>query len=59
MYKPSFIYQILAKLIQARDKTLHSEICNLVQSIWNKKEFPQQWEGCVILSTYQKGDYID
>jgi hypothetical protein len=35
--------QIPAKLIQAEQKTLHSEIQKLIKLIWNKEELPHQW----------------
>jgi hypothetical protein len=40
MYKSPGIDQIPAELIQAGDKTLHSDIHNLINSIWNKEELP-------------------
>jgi hypothetical protein len=36
IYKSSDIEQIAAELIQARSKTLGFEICNEVNSMWNK-----------------------
>jgi hypothetical protein len=32
--------QISAELIQAGGETLLSEICKLINSVWNKKELP-------------------
>jgi len=31
----------------------------LINSIWNTKEFPQQWEKSIIVPTYKKGDKTD
>jgi hypothetical protein len=36
--------QIAAKLIQTGGETLRSEIRKLINSIWNKEEWPQQWK---------------
>jgi len=39
-YKSPGTDQILAEMIQAGGNTLHSEIYKLINSIWNKEEFP-------------------
>jgi hypothetical protein len=47
-----FIYrcdQIPAELIQAGSNTLRSEIHELINSVWNKKELPQQWKESIIV----------
>jgi peptidyl-tRNA hydrolase len=41
-HKSQVIDQILAELIQAGGNTLHSAIHKLINSIWNKEEFPHQ-----------------
>jgi hypothetical protein len=46
---------ILAELIQARGKTLYSEIHKLIHSIWNKKELREQWRESIIVPIYKKG----
>jgi hypothetical protein len=51
--------QFLAELIKAGGEILCSEIHKLIHSIWNKEEFPQQWEESVIVSIYKKGDKTD
>jgi hypothetical protein len=51
--------QILAELIKAGGEALCSEIHKLICSVWNKKEFPQQWKESVILPIYKKGDKTD
>jgi predicted nucleic acid-binding protein len=48
MHKSPDIYQIPAKLIQAGGKTLHSEIHELINSIWSKEELPDQWKKSII-----------
>jgi hypothetical protein len=51
--------QILAEVIQSGGNTLHFEIQKLINSIWNKKELPQQWKESIIVPIYKKGDKID
>jgi len=46
-------------MIQAGCNTLHSEIHKLGNSIWNKKELPQQWHESVIIPVYKNGDKTD
>jgi hypothetical protein len=48
--------QIPAKLIKAGAETLCSEIHKFIISIWNKKEFPQQWKESIIVPIRKKGD---
>jgi hypothetical protein len=45
------IDQIPAELIQAGGDLSRSEIHRLINSIWNKKELPQQWKESNIVST--------
>jgi hypothetical protein len=42
-YKSPGIGQILAELIQAGSETLWPEIHKVINSIWNKEEFLDQW----------------
>jgi hypothetical protein len=44
----SGIDQIFAELIQSHDGTLHSDAHKLIDSIWIKKELPQQWKDSVV-----------
>jgi hypothetical protein len=48
--------QILAKLIKAGAEMLCSEINELICSIWNKEELPQQWKESVVIPIRNKGD---
>jgi hypothetical protein len=41
--------QILAEKIQAEGETLQSEIHKLINSIWNKEEFPDLWKKSIIV----------
>jgi hypothetical protein len=51
--------QIPAELIQAGGETLQSEIHKLINSIWIKEEFPDQWKESIIVRIYKKGDTTD
>jgi hypothetical protein len=46
--------QILAELIQAGIENLHSAICKIINSIWNKEELLQQLNQSIIVSIYEK-----
>jgi hypothetical protein len=59
IYKSSGSDQIPAELIHAGGETLCYEIHKLVNSIWNKKELPDQWKESIILPIYKKSDKID
>ena len=43
--KNSVIDQIPEEIIKAGGGTNHSGIHTLINSIWNKEELPEQWEG--------------
>jgi hypothetical protein len=49
----------LAKLIQAGGNILRSDIHKLINSIWNKEEFPEQWKESIIVPIYKKGNKTD
>jgi hypothetical protein len=54
------IDQIVAKLTQVGDETIHSEIHKHINSIWNKEELPGQWEKQSLTApVYKKGDKTD
>jgi hypothetical protein len=44
--------------IPAGGETLHSEIHNLINSIWNKEELPQQWKESISVPICRKGDKL-
>jgi hypothetical protein len=41
--------------MQAADSTLHPEIYELINSIWNREKFPQQWKESIIVAVCKKG----
>jgi hypothetical protein len=47
------------ELSSAGGETLWSEIHKLINSIWNKKELPDQWKEPIILPIYMKGNTTD
>jgi hypothetical protein len=58
-YKSPGTDQILAELIKAGGETLCSEIQELICSMWNKEELPQQWEESIIIPIHKKCDKTD
>jgi hypothetical protein len=51
--------EISAELTQAGGNTLPSEICKLINYIWNKEELSEQWKESIIVHIYKKGDKTD
>jgi len=51
--------QIPAEMIKAGGRTIYSEIHELINSIWNKENLPQQWKELIIAPMYKKGDKTD
>ena len=49
-------YQISAELFRAGGRTIRYEIHQLINSIWNKEELPEEWNKQVIVPIYKKGD---
>jgi len=45
--------QIPAELIKARGRTIRPEIHELINSIRNKEELPEEWKGSNILPNYK------
>jgi hypothetical protein len=58
-YKSLGVDQIPAKLTQAGEKTLHSEINTLMKLLWNREELPYQWKESVVISIHKMGDKIN
>jgi len=53
------INQIPAELIKAGDRTICSEICKLIYSVWIEEELPEEWKESIIVPIYKKGDNTD
>jgi hypothetical protein len=53
-YKSPGNDQIPADLTQAGGETLLAAIQKLINSIWNKEEFPDQWKESIIVPVYKK-----
>ena len=53
------IDQISGELIKAGGKTIHCETHELIISIWNKKELPEEWKESIIVPIHKKGDKTD
>jgi hypothetical protein len=58
-YKSAGIDQIPAELIQVGGSKICSEIHKLINSLWEKEEFPEQWKESIIVPIYKKGDKIE
>jgi hypothetical protein len=54
-YKSLGSDQILAELNQAGGEILLSAINKLINSVWNKKELPDQWKESIIVPVHVKG----
>jgi hypothetical protein len=55
-YKSPGSDEIPPELIQALGEILLSEIHKLINSVWNKKELPDQWKESIIVPVHKKGD---
>jgi len=51
--------QIPAELIKAGCRTIRYEVHELISSIWNKEELPEEWKESIIVPIYKKGDKTD
>jgi hypothetical protein len=58
-YKSPGSDQIPAELIQAGGEILLSEIHKLINSVWNKEVFLDQWKESSIVPIHKKGDKTD
>jgi len=51
--------QIPAGMIKAGSRTIRSEIQELINSIWNKQELPEEWKELINVPPNKKGDKTD
>jgi len=58
-HKSPGIDQIPAKLIYAVGRTVCSEIHELINSVWNKEELPEEWKALIFVPIYKKGNKTD
>jgi hypothetical protein len=58
-YKSPGSDQIPAELIQAGGEMSLSVIHKLINSIWKKKESPDQWKDSIVVPGHKKGDKTD
>jgi hypothetical protein len=56
-YKSPGSDEISAELIQAGGETLRSKIHKLINAIWNKEVFPDQWEESIIVPVHKGDNY--
>ena len=55
-HKSPSIDQMPAELIKAGGRTIRSDIYELINSIWNKDELPEEWNESIVVPIYKKGD---
>jgi len=58
-HKSPGIDQIPAELIKAEGRSIHYEIHNLIISIWNNEELPEEWKELISIPIYKMGDKIE
>ena len=58
-HKSPGIDPIPAELIKEGGGTIRCQIHNLIVSIWNKEELPEEWEESIIVPVHKKGDKTD
>jgi hypothetical protein len=55
------VHKVTARLekVKAGGRIIRSEIHELLISIWNKEELPEEWKELAIVPIYKKGDKTD
>ena len=53
-HKSPYADRIPAELIKARGRTIRFEIHNLIHSLWNEEELPEQWKDLIVVPLYKK-----
>jgi hypothetical protein len=51
-HKSPGINLIPEEIIQAGNLSTRSEIHNLINSVWNEEEFPEEWKESIIVRPY-------
>ena len=54
--KSPSINQIPSELFKAGGRTIRSDICKLINSIWNKEKLPEEKKQSITVPVYKKGD---
>jgi hypothetical protein len=54
-----FLESVPAELIQEIGEPLLFAILKLINSVWNKKELPNQWKEFLIVRVHKKSDKTD
>jgi hypothetical protein len=58
-HKSTGIVEIPTEFIEAGGRTIRSETHQLINSIWNKEEHPEEWKESIIAPVYKNGDKTD
>jgi hypothetical protein len=53
-HKAPGIDLIPAELIKSRGRTIRCEIHKLINSVWNKEDFPEEWKESIIVLFIRK-----
>jgi len=55
-HKSPDIDQTPAELVKKGGRTISPDICKLINSIWNKEKFHDEWKQSIKLPNYKNGD---
>jgi len=57
--KTAGTFHIPAELVKAGGRKIGSENHELIKSMWNKEELPEEWKELIIVPIYKKGGKTD